>query len=91
MRAQTIVVQVEMLKRYVCCEECDERRLSVETKSVVVQVNRVEIRQVEDGREQVGERLRDLAQETAGEDVGEVCDLGACQSCRCQVPQEFAT
>lgn len=56
-------------------EKGDEGRLGVEAEGVVVEVDRVEVRQVEDGGEQGGERLGDFVQEAAGEDVGEVCDL----------------
>lgn len=57
------------------CEERDEGRLGVETEGVVVQIDGMQVRQVEDGGEKGGEGLGNLVEQTAGEDIGEVRDL----------------
>lgn len=75
MGTETVVVQVKVLEGYVRSEESDEGRLRVQAESVVVQVDRVEVWQVEDGGQEVRDGVGDLAQEAAGEDVGEVRDL----------------
>jgi hypothetical protein len=49
--------------------------LDVQPKGIVIQVDSVELGKVEDGGEQRRDGVRDLAQESAGEDIGEVCDL----------------
>ena len=63
-------------------EEVDEGRLGVEAEGVVGEVDGVEVGEGEERGEEGGERLRDLGEETAGEDVGEVGDLGAKVSVR---------
>lgn len=64
-----------MLQGYVRCEERDQGGLRVEAEGVVVEVNGVEVREVEDRGEEGGERFGDFAEEAAGEDVGEVGNL----------------
>jgi hypothetical protein len=76
MRAHTIVVEVEVLKRYVSGEEGHERCLHVKAESIVVQVDRVKLGEVEHRGEKRGDSVGDLAEESTGEDIGEVCDLG---------------
>ena len=56
-------------------EESDERCLRVEAEGVVVEIDRVELREVEDGSEEVREGFGDLGQQPTCEDVGEVGDL----------------
>lgn len=56
-------------------KESDQWRLDVEAESIVVEVYGVQLREVEDGGEEGGKRLGDLAQETGGENVGKVGNL----------------
>jgi hypothetical protein len=59
-------------------QEGDQGRLGVEAEGVVVEVDGVEVREVEDRGEEGGERVGDLAEEAAGEDVGQVGNLQTC-------------
>lgn len=56
-------------------EKSDEGRLSIEAKGVVIEVDGVKVRKVEDRCEQRRQGLRDFVQETACEDIGQVCYL----------------
>jgi hypothetical protein len=56
-------------------EEGDQRRLRVEAKSVIIEVDCVETRKVEDRSEKGTKGLRDFVEEPSGENIGEVCDL----------------
>ena len=75
MRTHAVVVQVEVLKGDVGGEESHERRLNVQAESIVVQVDSGEFGEVEDRGQERGDSVGDLAQESTGEDVGEVGDL----------------
>lgn len=75
MRAHAVVVQVEVLKRDVGGEESHERRLNVQAESIIVQIDSVEVGEVEDRGQERGDGVGNLAQESTGEDVGEVGDL----------------
>lgn len=57
------------------CKERDKGCLSVEAESIVVQVDGVEVRQVQDRGKERGEGLGDLVEQTTSEDIGEVRDL----------------
>jgi hypothetical protein len=48
---------------------------SHEAESIVVQVDSVEFREVEDRGQERGDSVGDLAQESTGEDISEVSDL----------------
>ena len=61
-----------MLKRDVLAQERSQRLHSIEAESIIIQIDRVQFLAFEQGREQTVQRLRDLGEETAGEDVGEV-------------------
>jgi hypothetical protein len=74
-RAEAVVVEVEVLQGHVGCQEGNQRRLCVQPKGIVVDVDCVEFREVENGGEEGGKRVGDLAEESAGEDIGKVCDL----------------
>jgi hypothetical protein len=63
------------LERHVRREEGDQGRLRVETEGVVVEVDCVELRKIEDRGEERGKRFGDLAEKAAGEDVGKVGNL----------------
>lgn len=76
MGAQAVVVEVEVLERNVGGKEGNEGRLGVQAEGVVVKVDGVELGEVEDRGEEGGESFGDLVKESAGEDIGEVCDLG---------------
>lgn len=56
-------------------QEGNERSYGVEPKSVVVQVDSVELGEVEDGGKEVGKRFGDLVEKSTGEDVGKVRNL----------------
>jgi hypothetical protein len=75
MGTHTIVVKVEVLKRYVGGEEGHERRLHVKAEGIVVQVDGVKLGEVKHRGEKRGDSVGDLAEESTGEDIGEVCDL----------------
>ena len=75
MRTHAVVVQVEVLKRDVGGEESHERRLNVQAESIVVKVDSVEFGEVENRGQERGDGVGNLAQESTGEDVGEVGDL----------------
>lgn len=75
MRTHTVVVQVQVLKRNVCGEEGHEGRLDVQAECIVVEVDSGELGEVEDGGQEGRDGVGDFAQESAGEDVGEVGDL----------------
>lgn len=64
-----------MLKRNVCGEESHEGRLDVQAECIVVEVDSGELGEVEDGGQEGRDGVGDFAQESAGEDVGEVGDL----------------
>lgn len=51
-------------------EEVDKRGYSVETESIIREVDGVEFREGEQGGDEVGERGWDLGKETRCEDVG---------------------
>lgn len=76
MGTQAVVVEVEVLERNVGGKEGNEGRLGVQAKGVVVKVDGVELGEVENRGEEGGESFGDLVKESAGEDIGEVCDLG---------------
>jgi hypothetical protein len=76
MGAQAVVVEVEVLERNVGGKEGNEGRLGVQAEGVVVKVDGVELGEVEDRGEEGGKSFGDLVKESAGEDIGEVCDLG---------------
>lgn len=73
--AQAVVVEVEVLQGDVCGEEGDEWRLCVEAKSVVVEVDGVELGEVQDGGKEGGKGLWDFVEKATGEDIGEVGNL----------------
>ena len=56
-------------------QEGHQGRLGVEAEGVIVQVDGVEFRKVENGGEEVGEGFGDFVKESAGEDIGKVRDL----------------
>jgi len=56
-------------------KERDQRGLGVETEGVVVEVDRVELWEVKNRRQQRRERLGDLVEQTAREDVGQIGNL----------------
>lgn len=74
-RAEAIVVEVEVLEGDVLREELDERRVGVDAEGVVAQVDGAELRQIEDGVEEEAEGLGDLVEEATSEDVRKVGDL----------------
>lgn len=76
-RAEAVVVEVEVLEGDVLGEELDERRVGVDAEGVVAQVDGEELGEVEDGVEEEAEGLGDLVEEATREDVGEVRDLEA--------------
>lgn len=76
--AEAVVVEDEVAEGDVLGEEVDEGRLGVEAEGVVGEVDGVEVGQREEGGEEGGERLRDLGEEAAREDVGEVGNLEGC-------------
>lgn len=59
-RAEAVVVEVEVLERDVLREELDEGRVGVDAERVVAQVDREELRVVEDGVEEEAEGLGNL-------------------------------
>lgn len=59
-------------------QESHHRCLCVQAESIVVQVDSVKVREVEDGCEEVGESLGDFVQKSTGEDVRKVGDLDLC-------------
>lgn len=73
--AEAVVVEVEVLEWDVRGEEGNERCLHVETESVVVQVDGVELWELEKRSEEGGKGGWDLGEEATGEDVGKVGDL----------------
>lgn len=75
MWAETVVVEVEVLEWDVRGEEGDEWCLHVETESIVVQVNGVEVWKLKESSEEGRKGGWDLGEEATGEDVGEVGDL----------------
>jgi hypothetical protein len=74
--AEAVVVETEVLQGHVRCQERHERRLRVKAEGVVVEVDCVEAREVENRGKKGGKGLGDFAEQAAGEDVGEVGDLG---------------
>ena len=52
MGAEAVVVEIEVPQRDVGGQEGDERRLGVQAEGVVVEVDSVEVREVEDRGEQ---------------------------------------
>lgn len=86
MGAEAIVVQVKVLKGYVCGEESHDRGLGIKAKGVVVKVNSLEVREVENRSQERREGLWDLAQQTTGKDIGKVSDLAMLVVC-CTVVQ----
>jgi hypothetical protein len=74
-RTQTVVVEIEMLKRDVLSEESDQRGLRVQAEGIVVKVDGVKLGKVEDGGKERGKRLGNFVEETSGEDVGKVGNL----------------
>lgn len=56
-------------------EEGNERRLCVESKCVVVDIDCVQIWKVENRGEKMGKGVGDFREEASGEDVGEVGNL----------------
>jgi len=56
-------------------EEVYEGRLGVQTEGVIGEVDGVEFGEREEGGKEVRERLRDLREQSSGEDIGEVGDL----------------
>lgn len=75
MGTHAIVVKVEVLEGDVGGEEGHERRLHVKAEGIVVQVDCVKLGEVEHRGEKRGDSVGDLAEESTGEDIGEVCDL----------------
>ena len=65
-------------------EEVDKGRDGVEAEGVVAKIDGLKVRQCEEGVYEVLQRLRDLREEAACKDVGEVCDLVVYQSLLCQ-------
>jgi hypothetical protein len=82
MGTHTIVVKVEVLKRYVGGEEGHERRLHVKAEGIVVQVDGVKLGEVKHRGEKRGDSVGDLAEESTGEDIGEVCDSEVLLGCK---------
>ena len=75
MRAQSIVVQVQMLERHVGGKEGDEWRLRVEPKGIIVQIDRGKFGKVKDRCQERREGLRNLIKQAAGKDISEVRNL----------------
>ena len=74
-----------MLEGHVRRQECDQGCLGVQTEGVVVEVDGVEVREVEDRGKEERKRFGDLVEEATGEDVGEVGNLGG-KRCQLSVP-----
>lgn len=72
---EAVVVEVQVLERDVGGEEGDKGSLGVEAESVVVEVYRVQLGEVEDGGKEGGKSLGDLVEQTTGKDIGEVGNL----------------
>ena len=72
---EAVVVQDEMLKRNMRGEEGDQGRLGIESKCIIVQVDRVEFWQSEECSEEGGEGLWDFVQETSCKYICKVGDL----------------
>lgn len=75
MRAEAVVVQVEVLQGHVGGEESHERGLGVETEGVVVEVDGGEVGMVQDSGENGRDAGGNLVEQSAGEEIGEVCRL----------------
>lgn len=73
--AEAVVVEVEVLEWDMRGEEGDEWCLHVETKSIVVQVDGVEVWKLKESSEEGRKGSWDLGEEATGEDVGKVGDL----------------
>ena len=73
--AEAVVVEDEVAEGDMLGEEVDEGGLRVEAKGVVGEVDGIEVGEGEERGEEGGEGLRNLREEAAREDVGEVGDL----------------
>lgn len=61
MGAHAVVVQVKVLERNVGGEESHERRLNIQAKGIVVEVDSVELGKVEDRGQEGGDGVGNLA------------------------------
>ncbi len=52
MRAEAVVVEVQVLQGHVRGEKGDDGGLRIEAKGIIVEVDGVEVREVEDGGEE---------------------------------------
>ena len=75
MWTEAVVIEVEVAEGNMGGEECDKWRLHVETESVIVHVDGVEVWEVEESGEKVGEGSWDLGEHAAGEDISQVGNL----------------
>jgi hypothetical protein len=71
---ETVVVEIEVLERSMFAEKRTEWFDSVQTKSIVVQVDGVEFRTLQESGKEGVESGRDLREESSGEEIGEVGD-----------------
>ena len=78
MGTEAVVVEVQVLEGHVRREEGDNGCLRVEAKGIVVEVDGVEVREVEDGGEERGKGIGDFAEESSGENIVEASDLCGC-------------
>lgn len=72
MRAEAVIVQVEVLQGHVGGEESHERGLGVETEGVVVEVDGGEVGMVQDSGENGRDAGGNLVEQSTGEEIGEV-------------------
>ena len=71
-RSESVVVQNEVTEGHMAGQELDERRGSVETKSVVIEVDSVDGVKLEDSVQESSQSSGDLRQKTTGENIIEV-------------------
>lgn len=81
MGTETVVVQIQVLKGHVGGQKGHKRGLGVEAEGIVVKVDGGKVGVVQDSGEDGGNASRNLVQQSAGEQVGEV---GGLDSLDCQ-------